>query len=38
MYLRQVNIIGKTKRTSLHLFSLVFNASQYFEMKVQRKL
>ena len=38
MYLRQVNIIGKTKRTSLHLLSLVFNASQYFEMIVQRKL
>ncbi|CAH3132364.1 unnamed protein product [Pocillopora meandrina] len=28
-------IIGKTKKTSLHLLSLVFNASQYFGMEVQ---
>ena len=26
-------IIGKTKKTSLHLLSLVFNASQYFGME-----
>ena len=26
-------IIGKTKRTSLHSLSLIFNASQYFGME-----
>ncbi|CAH3132343.1 unnamed protein product, partial [Pocillopora meandrina] len=32
---KKPRIIGKTKRTSLHLLSLVFNASQYFGMEIR---
>ena len=35
MYLPQVNIIAKTKRTSLHLLSIAFSAWQYFGMEVR---